>query len=607
MSCTVTDNEVNIKDLGSRNCVRVNEEKAREATLQDGDQISLGDVQLTFRDRSGPVMSAAEEETEEPIKTAEPTVEDSEQTPPEGALVRREEMASDAQVVQRDGRWYVTEPETGREVEIVPAEETERGKKESLLATRKGRLIIGGLAVGVVLLFVLGAIFGGGEDSRRPSLSARQFEGLIGSTLEALNRGETERAQKLAERARAARPNSETAEILVELAGIWDDWQEEFFGHWLEVKRLLGELYSHYDSRKAETFVRDYRDWINKELRNSQMSEDAREAYQNGDYEKAWQLLQNVPKGSPVRERDAELFDQVRRNLRERLQDRMQAAAARQDWDGALNWAEKIRRYYSDASQQFQDQRETFRRNAQHAESIRQARRAIEEERYGVALNELEAVPEGSDYRAEAERLRRRAEARGKFKQATHLYNQGEAAGAIRMLEQLEASGADSLKRHVEEVMEAHRAAQEAQRQNQLAEAQQHWERVMDLESDEGNHYRRAARQALDGMEQRRRELARELLGRARELYREGDYSTCRKLAERAVQLDPDGEIGAEHLARLQRQGRMDYRRAINLTDKDPREALHLFTRATKLLSPEDKYYTWARDEKRKLERELAE
>lgn len=614
MSCTVTENTAKIKDLGSRNCVKMNGQKTKEATLEDGDELSLGDVRLVFRDRGGAAAAAgpaveaeAIEEAEEGPPTAHATVEDSEETPPEGALVRREDVAPNAQVVQRDGHWYVTEPETGREVEIVPAEEAEKEEKKSLLATAKGRMIVGGLAAGVVLLFLLAAVFSGGEEPTRPTLSARQFEQLLGETLDSLDRGETDRAQKLAQHAREARPDSETAEILVELTGLWDEWQASFFDHWLEVKRLLGELYSHYDSRKVETFVRNYRDWINKELRYSEMANNAREAYRQGDYEQAWQLLQDVPRGSPVRERDAGLFEQVRTNLRQRLQDRMQSAATRQDWVEARKQAETLLRYYPDARKSVESKLQQYSRYVRHAESVRLARQAIQEERYTAAVDELKDVPAGSPYQAEAERLRQRAAARGKFKQATRLYNEGQAEEAMRMLGELSAGGAGALRRHIETVKETYEAAQQAQQENQLAEAQEQWERLMELESDEQNHYRRAARQALNGMEERRRELARRLVAQVGELYRQEQYEKCRQLAERAVLLDPDGEIGADHLRQLQHQGRMDYRRAINLTEKAPKEALHLFTRATKLLSPDDKYYTWALDEKRKLERELDE
>ena len=373
----------------------------------------------------------------------------------------------------------------------------------------------------------------------------------------------------------------------------------------MKVKRLTEALYRNYDSRQIESFVKEYRDWIKKELRYSEMAEKARAAYQAGNYEDAWKLLQDIPRGSPVRERDQELFSRVRADLRKHLRDQVHSQARRQNWEQARQAARKLVSYYPETRTQMQQELEKYDRYAQHARRVRTARQAIETENYETAMEQLGNIPATSPYQSEAERLRQRAEARGKFKQATRLYNEGETEEAIRLLEQLEVSGASSLRRHVQKVVETYSAAREAEQEQNLARAQQHWEKVMELETDQDNFFRQEAREALSDMSQRRKELARQLLSEAQKVYRAGEYEKCRSLAEQAAQVDPDGEIGAEQLDRLQRQGRMDYRRALNMTDKNPKEALHLFTRATKLLAPDDKYYTWALDEKRELEREL--
>ncbi|MBS3762152.1 MAG: FHA domain-containing protein, partial [Planctomycetes bacterium] len=140
MSCTVTEDHVTVKDLGSRNSIRIGGIKVDEATLRDGDELHVADVRLKFKGDAGGAPAIPANKKDEPVEAHEAVLEDDEETPPEGALVPEEEGGKKPEVTQKDGRWFVTDPNTGREVEIVPAGEEKTGKKsKSLLSTTKGK------------------------------------------------------------------------------------------------------------------------------------------------------------------------------------------------------------------------------------------------------------------------------------------------------------------------------------------------------------------------------------------------------------------------------------------------------------------------------------
>lgn len=604
MSCTVSENEVTVRDLGSRNGVSIQGEKVQETTLSDGQELRLGDIRLKFRAPQMAPAGGSIDAEDTPVQAVEPDIEDAEETPPEGSLVHRDEVDSGTEVEQREDGWYVTDPDTGRELQIVPTEEKEE-EKESLLATGKGKLIIATLAAVVILLFAAALFTSGDTGEADRQLSGAEFENRIGETLDALDRGDTEQARKLTDSLVRARPRSDTAQILDEITKLWDEWQDNFFDNWREMKRLLDALYRHRDSRRVESFVKEYRDWINRELRFSEIAEEARSAVDDEEYERAWETLQKIPRESVVREQEKELFDRIQDDLHKTLTKDLERAQNRQDWEQAQEVGNTIVKYFSDSGGKFEDKLEEYERYAEHAKTMEAARSALEDDQYERALQRLEDIPDDSPYSSEMERLRQRAKIGGELQRATELYNEGDAEAALDTLDKMDVQGADTLRRHIQEVMNMFEQARETQEADDLADAQELWEEILELETDRDNFYRRRAGRALEGMEEKRKNAARKLVQKAEQMYREEEYSKSRDLAEEAQDVDPDDEIGEEHLEKLKKQGRMDYRRALNLIDNDPEEAITLLERAIDLLSPDDKYYTWSVDEKRQLEREL--
>jgi len=610
MSCRVSGSGVEVSDLGSRNGTYVGGLRVKSATLKDADTVRVGDVEIVFQ---GTMAGAVPELTQTPpaaparAEAVEPSVEDQEQTPADGALLPQKTGGGGPQLLEREGRWFVRDAGTGREVEIVPAEQ---GRAEagagSILSTPKGRLMIGGLAV-VAIVILVAALLGRSGMPADGAMSSEQYDRLIGQSLAALDGGDTGRAEQLAREARAAMPKKTAAKVVLDLAGVWDAWRADFFDHWVRVDDALQELsrcYRHESNPTVERFVRTHRDGIQQEVDRSQAANRARERYESGAYEEAWQELSGIPEDSPVRSRDAELYALVSDALHSHLSGLLESAAARQDWAAARGAASKLRDYYPEESDQMAQTAARYADLQSHAARIQDARDALDRGDYEAARRSLAGIPQDSPYRDEAARLLHRTEADEKYAAALARYNAGDAQGALGMLADQTTQPAQALQRHVQAVMGLQAAAADAQAQKEFVEAERLWLDLLQLETDARNAYRRQASAQLDRMPQRRLARAGELAAEAERQFKDDEIEKARELYEKAAAMDPDGQVGLEALQLMREAGRMEYRRALNMMDQNPQEALRLFTRACRLLTADDKYYTLASDKKRDMERE---
>ena len=602
MSCTVTQNEIRVRDMGSRNHIYVGGVQAKEALLKDGDEVRVGDVKLVFRAAGPEAFPGTPRRPGGAGPAAEASLEDAEATPELGSLVPQGAAETRPQLVQQAGRWFVRDAATGRQVEIVPAAQARLpAPRKSLLATTKGKLLLAGAALLVLVLLSL-ALLRSPEVQTQEAASAAEFNQKIALALESLGRGETAEARRLAEGARLLRPRSETAAIVAELTDLWDPWRKDFFAYYRKVETALQNLYGSHAGREIENFVREYKDWIDQELEYLRRAQRGKAAFEQDRYEDAWQELKDIPQGSPIRERDADLFTNVRASLHRHLKTQMQSAAVRQDWAIARQWAQKLSDDFPEEEPDTDQVLSRYIEFQNHAELMQTAKTALSEQGFAEAEQALLSIPQGSPYYAEAARLLQRAKAGGQYARALALYNQGSGEEAVEVLSSQDTDAARVLKRHVEQVVALRKAAVEEQREMNLVRAQQQWQSLVQIETDPDNYYRKEALRELDAMSERQSDLARQLAEHAARLYKDQEYEKARKLYEQAMVMDPEGRTGALALEKMLEQGRMDYRRALNLKSKDPQRALELFTRACRLLPPEDKYYNWAAEQKRELE-----
>jgi tetratricopeptide (TPR) repeat protein len=283
----------------------------------------------------------------------------------------------------------------------------------------------------------------------------------------------------------------------------------------------------------------------------------------------------------------------------------MQSAASKQDWAGARQDAEKLARFFPDEGDKADGLVRQYTELGNQAELIRSAEQSLTGKRFDQAEQALRRIPPDSPYTAEAARLLARTKSANQLEQARRLYNAGDTRAAATALSALVTDEARALELRVKSVTTLYDSARKAQQEMRLVEAERLWRELVATEPDPANKDRQEAERELGEMTARRAQHARELEAQADALYKDGQFEKARELYDQAGTMDPEGKAGQAALTRMQEQGRNDYRRALNLVDNDLQEALRLLTRACRLLTPDDKYYTWAADKKKELERRV--
>jgi len=600
MSCRVGGKAVEVRDLGSRNGVLVGGVRVSSAKLKDGDEVRVGDVRLKLAVAAPPVAPPEPEDRGEAAAPDQGTQEGSQAV----ALAPPAPPAPGPQLIERKGRWYVVDPGSGREVEIVPAAQAGAGRLP-LLASKRNRMILVGAAVLVAVLLLLGLVRGG-SGGRGDGMATREYTDLVEGAVQALQSGDSAGAAALAARAKRGMPGKEPAGIVGELAAGWDAWSGDFFGHWEQMDGQLKDLVVYADSEPIKKFATRYRVWIRDQLADLALAERALQQFRSGDYEGAWQELEKVRPAarqpsqlsdtSPVRERYAELFKKARERLQSQLKDAVARAEAQQDWAAARAGALKLARYFPETSEEANADVARYGEMSVQASVIESARGALAAGRFADAQRRLNRIPEGSPYHPLALRLRDQVKADEQYTVALGHYNRGEGEVAIELLSRQEGKAAADLKRQVERTISLRRDARQAQDQWRLPDAERLWLELSASETDTGNTYRREALQEIARMGGLREARARETVRQAGELLKAGKIEEARKRYEDASAMDPKGQAGEEGMKRMADEGRDAYLVGVNKVNQDPKEALRLLERACRLLPAESGYYAPARE-----------
>ena len=601
MSCSVSEDAVEVKDLGSRNGTFVGNVRVKSAKVKDNDEIRVGDVQIAFI--AGPEQPAGAVPTEarKVRPTTPPEIVEEEVTPPEGTMVVQWAGEAQPQLFEQDGKWFVRDPVGGGQVEIVPAERAAAVPRR-LFAGRRARFILAGAVAAVLLLLALG-IYRAARPGETTRISMESYQGMLDAALEALHGGQVERAGELVRRAREGRPEAEQAAIVADLVQLWQPWQADFFEHWRRVQGTLKELRRYHSTMAANLFVEDYLNLIGRELDYYQTINDAKEAYSQDRYEDAWVLLRGIPAQSAAREKESSFMAEVRARTLRWAEDGLRVAAEGRDWAAAVDWATRIAENFPEERQKSEELIATYSLYRNHQELVQNGLDEMSVGRYQSAVRLFKRVPAESPHYEEAQSLARLAEAKDAYGAARQLYDGGNAQEALRVLESDQRREALELRRQIESVVERYNAARAAQQAHEYVGAQQLWNEVLSAETEVGNFYRREAVTQLGQMDALRRDYALRLVLEGDDLYRREQFAKARQLYERALELDPDRELGSEQLTSMLQRGRKDYGLALNCADTDTDRAIGLLTRACGLLPPEDRYYVLALDKKAELEK----
>ena len=645
----VEGGEASVRDLGSSNGVYVNGKKVSSDTpIKQGDIVGLGSFKFTFEggDESDATLVEATPISDEPerpeVETErfepdgdgslnfddaaevqndvpseepggfiedQPPSEDDTPVDEQFAPVKYEPDAQQAvgpQLVQRDGKWFLRDPDTEREVEIVPkweqegaegAEAPEGAEEVVPQARRRSPLKIVAVAMGAVITFVLLiGLFKEPPPKAQPNYPPRLYNEAVNQGIQFLTDSKYEEAKKVFESAHRNLPERGVADTLVHLTNrLVANSKAPADTDWQALERDLKELKdSIYSTARIEAFAVDLLEKADREQQYIAIVSQGIDRLKAGDSEKALDDLGDVPKDSPSYKVAEPHIAKARENLRVKYENLAKNAETIQNYPQAIKHYRLASRYAENLDA-YAEELEKCRKWQTDSNMLDEGRKAFEEARHDAVKPLLADILEDSPYRKEANALIEELEAKlAEIDQSeiltriTQLYLAGKGDEALRLIEddELDEKVDQALLAKINRVLKAMKDADAAMQVKNYDEASKKWDEVTQSEPDEENQYHQQALEKLEEFERRRPEFAKDYEGRAAAANREGKFQDARRLAKKAQEYDPEGTRGAGLLKTLTEQAKIAYGQGLVLEQKDAKKAVEFFKKAREYAEP---------------------
>ena len=633
-----------LRDLGSSNGTFVNSQRVERTQLQDGDVISLGGFQLRFDSEGAmPIGSAygqGAEATEEvvipaeptdapPTEPAEPFVDpaaphqgydepvdaefvdagpgepvgeagvppptdfpeqpEGDETPVDNAFVpapysgggQSFGVADQPQLVVRDGRWFLRDPKTGREVEIAPTGGAGAVAAQPEAARRpntKLLLAVIGAAVAVVLIFAFIVFPGDGNGGKGgQGFPIRLYNQLVSAGLEALREAKKaatfedrkphfEAALAKFETANEKRPDIYTANYLAQYVRfrIAAEGDMSKF-NWREARRALGDIENVFSASKdAISFAKEEVGWIDGEQTalGIAMAALAKLGPDPSDenYKDVYNELAGVPKGYWAYDNLAMPKRlEIRRTLGERHLGRARAAMARRNWEDAIRFSQDAEAWVDDQAA-IKKQIALCQRYMRERDLLEEGKQAEQDENYASAKVALKGIPADSPYADEAKSLLARIETKttraareAVLKQAKTLYDNGGGEEASKLIREHDLKELAYIPKRVKQITELIAAGQAAEKAKEFKKAQALYQQATEVEPDANNAYHRRAAALKAELEGRFAQIAADFATEGY-TYINTDPRKARQLFNLARQYDPEQPRAIRGRDQLQRQ-----------------------------------------------------
>jgi len=660
---------VTVRDLGSSHGTFVNGQRIERAELRNGDVVSLGIFDLRFEAEGaaatyghgtaaaadivvtaqGPAAAPAPGPTAAPAAgpppaggpplgaqmpppapTDFPEQPTGEETPADQSFmpapyVPRQETvmggeAGQPQLVVREGRWFLRDPATGREVEIAP-----RGAEGAAALPAEGRrpntrLLVTVVAIAAVVVITFAAVI-----LRRPPVkdggpkfSVAEYVQDVDAGLDALKAADYAKARAQFDLASKKRADFETARLLGQYSLLLEAAGGDFVKlNKSEAKRYLESLENtRCPSDKAIAFAREQRDWIDKESVAMGLLEAALARLQSGrDSEEVMLEVRAALHQIPPDRYAATLAKKEIAGINKAIADARLARAEREK--AQLKWADAITQYQDalpfieDAATRAKVARETedCRRYASEAQIVKQAQDAVNAKNYESAREALKRVQPGY-YHNNAQRLladidrMEKAEAREAIRQQiTSLYTSGAAAQADELARKHNFPEFNYIAERAKRIEDLLAAGKKAEDERNYREAENAYQQALGVEPDTNNDYNRRAQRLLDAIKARYPQISIEFSDSG---YRKIDKDpvAARKDFDQALTYDATNERAKKGLAHLDRQANLGYsegRAYVMATPPKPAHAKAAFERARDCAEPGSKLYQLIMQELEKL------
>lgn len=603
----IVDGEtVTLKDLDSTNGTFVNDERITERVLHDGDRITLGKASVLF---SIAAATPAGEAVESRLVTPAGGYEEDEPTPVDKDFAPEEEKSAEGprpELLSREGKWYLRENVTGKEVEIVPVRKQMQAPavvmggdvlhRHSFIAAA----VI--LLLGVILALLLRSILTPSETSDT-RWSFEHYAASLRRALVELDAAELARAEYFLSTAAEKYAHNDLAKLLLDVVSVWRDPERR--ENLREVERVLAAV-GKYAGKHFEDVSRWAAEKLRKVAREHDMEatiSEIQDLIAGGQMKKALEKLSEVDEDSRWYPKAQEMIKDVSMALSQGFLDLAQAAMRAGDWKKALEYFQKAVDTGATTAYIKTDMA-TCRRNQRDKQTLARARAHFDEKRLEAAASTLAMIGSTGRYHADAEVLRAKINRRRLVQAAERFYNRGDKRGALAALKNKENDPAcAALKQRILEVTKVFDEAQKLLDAGRPEDAIELWEEVTRLEPNERNHYHSRAAKQLDKWRDHPENIAELYLDNATDAETRNDYASMRKWLGKGLEVDPGNEDCMSKLEELKKEAVRLMQEALIIRKKDRREALKMFTQVTQMLPPEDPYRKEAQREIKRLKK----
>jgi len=619
--CLVDGATVTLRDLGSSHGTFVNGQRVERAQLRDGDLLSLGGFQLRFEAGegaapgayapgayaapAGPVQDAVVTpqgappgaqgpappfgpEPPPPAPTDFPEPPSGDETPVDQSFMpapytpHKETVlgpATQPQLVVRDGRWFLRDPRTGRELEIAP-----RGAEGAIAAPPAElrrpnvRLLVTVVAIAAIVVIAFAAVILRKKDAG-PIIVVPEAEYVreLDAGLDLLEKGDYKGALARFDAANRKRRDLEVGRYLSQYtmllqAATGESGKLDFLkldrG---EAKRYLDSLLNtRCPSDKALAFAKTKLGWMDKEEVAFGLYEAAIARLRGSDSEEVrldvLSALQQLPEDRTAAQLAKAKIAEIRRDIA-----KARLAAAERD-QAQLKWADAIAKYQEalpfvadDALKaQIARQVEDCRRYVIEADLIKQARDDIRTKNYPSAEAALPRIKPGHYY-AEAQRLlaeikrsKEAADREALRQQVLDLYKRGSGPEAAKLADDNKLTEFAYIRERVKRIEDLLAAGRKAEDAKAWRDAEQAYQQAAGVETDADNDYARRAKAALDAFKARYPQIAAEILdGALRKLH--AQPAEARKDLDEVLVYDANNERAKKLLATLDANAKLLY------------------------------------------------
>jgi len=623
VECVCEGGSVRLRDLGSSNGTIVNGVKITEpVVLQNGDVVRLGGFQLVFQSEDGAVPPPQPIDAEivgQPMEggngfgpaippgatAAQPGYPEDSSTPPDGTYLPEVYRADAGQpmLTQRDGRWFLRDPRTNREIEIVPKGAAQPEEKRRRFATFA---IIGGASVLCIVLVVM-AIHGNRDDRLVPThkYSDVQYNEMIDKAIKEHEAGKVQASLSLLAEAHADRPEFKIAATLRDVIQLLDKAGPDGIG--LDFNKIDSLLKDLADRAKTGALKAQVESWQAKMLfiqGEIALLTKAKDLEAKAEFVKAFETAAQLRADSPVRKANEAYIRLLQDKSRQQFVAQAVRAKAERKWDDAISFYEQAIKYAPSVNhmQEIIAEQKVCAQEKVNTEYLLDAQAKFEAGDYADALAAIQRVEDKSLSYDEAQLLKARALEAQDLDNAKSLYSTGRAQDAIDFITGRRLESMYGLRDRASKVLQAYEEAKKLDEQaGRRSEAAAAYQRVVDLESDENNYYHKLAKKRMDKLNDNKEAVAQDHMTRAFEAFNKGDIAASRRFVDLAQEIKPD--LGVDLLRRLDTEARSSYYKGLGLKGKgEPLEACILFKRALQFAKPGGDIYTKALSELKEME-----